>query len=62
MTTWFNSLNLRPQERRLVIGVLIGVFIRLNVWFVWPHCGDWDRNTKRAEETELKVRRYLNEV
>ena len=62
MTTWFNSLNLRPQERRLVIGVLIGAFILLNVWFVWPHFGDWARNTKRAEETELKVRRYQNEV
>jgi len=62
MTSWFNSLNLKPQERRLVIGVLIGAFILINVWFVWPHFGDWAKNAKNAEETELKVKRYQTEV
>ncbi|HQC41844.1 MAG TPA: hypothetical protein PLV91_00020 [Verrucomicrobiota bacterium] len=62
MTSWFNSLNLKPQERRLVIGVLIGAFILVNVWFVWPHFGDWAKNVKAAEEAELKVNRYQNEV
>ena len=62
MTSWFNSLNLKPQERRLVIGVLIGAFILVNVWFVWPHFGDWAKNAKNAEDTELKVKRYQTEV
>jgi hypothetical protein len=62
MITWFNNLNLKPQERRLVIGALVVGFILVNVWFVWPHFGDWAKNSRKAEDAELAVTRYQKEV
>ena len=62
MITWFNNLNLKPQERRLVIGALVVGFILVNVWFVWPHFGDWAKNSRRAEDAEVAVTRYQKEV
>ena len=38
--TIFDQLNLRPNERRIVILVAAVVFIVLNGWFVWPHFSD----------------------
>jgi hypothetical protein len=43
MPNAFDKLNLRPVERRLVIGIAIVVFIVLNIWFVWPHFKDWSK-------------------
>ncbi len=36
---FLDRLNLRPQERRLVLGALVVLFVVLNFWFVWPHFG-----------------------
>lgn len=41
MSSSLDKLNLRPQERRLVVGVMVVIFIVLNVLLVWPHFGDW---------------------
>ena len=43
MSGFIDSLNLRPQEKRLlgVIGVV--VFLALNWIFVWPHFRDYAR-------------------
>jgi len=40
---FFEQLNLRPGERRVVIVVGVVVFIVLNMWFVWPHFSDASR-------------------
>jgi hypothetical protein len=37
---FFEELNLRPNERRIVIVVGVIVFVVLNAWFVWPHFSD----------------------
>jgi len=34
------QLNLRPSERRLLVGVALVLFVVVNIWFVWPHFGD----------------------
>ena len=47
----FDKLNLRPNERRLVIIVLIVVFIILNFIFVWPRFGDWGKIKARRNVT-----------
>jgi type II secretory pathway component PulM len=39
MTAWFDKLNLRPQERRLVMLAGVVLFVVLNVFFVWPIFG-----------------------
>jgi len=39
----FDQIQLRPQERRLlVLGAAI-LFVVLNLWFVWPHYGELGR-------------------
>ena len=41
MASFLDKMNLRPQERRLVVIVLIVIFVVLNIWLVWPRFGDW---------------------
>ena len=62
MNSLFDKLNLRPNERRLVIGVALGVFIILNWIFVWPRFGDWGRLQKRQREADDLLRRFRAEV
>ena len=58
MSSFLDKLNLRPQERRLVIGVLIAIFIVLNVWLVWPHFGDWSRSKADLQKAQENIARY----
>ena len=54
MSNYLDRLNLRPNERRLVVFVAVVVFVVLNLWLVWPHFGDWRRTQirlKRAQNT-----------
>ncbi len=39
--------NLRPFEKRVVVGVATGLFAIFNVWFVFPHFADWDKMNVR---------------
>ena len=43
MSALLARLNLRPQERRLMVAIAMVVFVVLNIWFVWPHFKDWGR-------------------
>jgi hypothetical protein len=47
--------NLRPFEKRVLVGVLSLVFIVLNVWFVFPHFSDLSLVQRR----NLKARKTL---
>jgi Tfp pilus assembly protein PilO len=40
MKSSFDRLNLKPAERRLVVGVGAMLFFVLNLWFVFPHFSD----------------------
>ena len=62
MSSFFDKLNLRPGERRLVIIVAIVVFILLNAFFVWPHFGDWGKLQKRQRDADGLLRAYQAEV
>ena len=48
--------QLRPMERRMVVGVGVIVFLVLNAWFVWPHRDDWSnlRNQLKDAQSTLK--------
>ena len=35
--------QLRPLERRLVVGVAVVLLIVLNAAFIWPHFADWGK-------------------
>src|SRR5688500_3234299 len=62
MTSLFDKLNLRPNERRLVIIVAIVVFILLNAFFVWPHFGDWGKLQKRQREANALLTAFQDEI
>jgi hypothetical protein len=62
MSSFFDKLNLKPGERRLVIFVGITVFILLNAFFVWPRFSDWGKLQKRKRESADLLRAFQNEI
>lgn len=62
MTRLFESLNLRPHERRLVMLAAAVIFIVLNVWLVWPHRNRWRDLNQEISESRAKLERYEGEV
>jgi Tfp pilus assembly protein PilO len=62
MKSVFDKLNLRPQERRLVVIVAIVVFAVVNVWFVFPHFGDLGRTQQKKRDAEKLLSKYKGEL
>src|SRR5688572_15436769 len=62
MKSLFDKLNLRPQERRLVVIVSIIVFAVVNFWFVIPHFGDLGRTQQKKRDAEIKLKRFQEEL
>ncbi|HOW64263.1 MAG TPA: hypothetical protein P5186_17275 [Candidatus Paceibacterota bacterium] len=56
------SLNLRPQEMRLVVFVLALLFALLNMWLVWPHFKDWRRYQVDLEKARRTLAQYQAEI
>ena len=54
--------QLRPLERRLLVGVLVVLFLVLNLVFVWPHFGDWDMYTHRSLTARNKLELYQKAI
>src|SRR6185503_1226316 len=62
MSSLFDKLNLRPQERRLVVIVGIVVFVVLNFWLVFPMFGEYGRNQNRIDAARIKLKTYQDEI
>jgi Tfp pilus assembly protein PilO len=56
MKKYFSQL--RPMERRLVVGVAVVVFLVLNGVFVWPHHSDWSDLSNRLADAQRKLALY----
>lgn len=54
--------QLRPMERRLVVGVAVVVLVVLNYVFIWPHFSDWGNYRHRLEGATLKLKNYRDAV
>jgi Tfp pilus assembly protein PilO len=50
--------QLRPLERRLVVGVGVVLLVVLNWAFIWPHFGDWSDYRTRRDNAAIKLRNY----
>jgi Tfp pilus assembly protein PilO len=50
--------QLRPLERRLVVGVAVVVVLVLNWAFIWPHFSDWGNYQARLGSAEVKLKNY----
>src|SRR5438876_1244971 len=62
MTRYLDRLNLRPQERRLVIFVVIVVFVALNWFFVRPYFGELGRTQQRMIDADKDIRKFEEEI
>ena len=62
MTNPLDRLNLRPFEKRLVVGVAAVLFIVLNAWFVFPHFSDLAKARDRRAEALKKLERWQVEI
>jgi hypothetical protein len=54
--------DLRPFERRLVVGVAAMLFVVLNVAFVFPHFADWKRMQNRMLDGQWTLDRFAKEI
>lgn len=59
---FFDKLNLRPQERRLVVIVGTVIFVLLNMWFVWPFFDDWGQTKGAIAKSRATLERYQREI
>ena len=50
--------QLRPMERRLLIGVVVVVLVVLNAVFIWPHFSDWGKLRGRLDEAHRQLKLY----
>jgi Tfp pilus assembly protein PilO len=50
--------QLRPLERRLVVGVMVVLVIVLNWAFIWPHFSDWGNLQGRLDDANRKLKTY----
>ena len=50
--------QLRPMERRLVVGVAVVLLVVLNAVFIWPHFSDWGKLRGRLDEAHRKLKLY----
>src|SRR5262245_46805193 len=58
MTNPLDKLNLRPFEKRLVVGVAVVVFIVVNALFVFPRFSDWCKVQQRMTEARDKLEKW----
>jgi Tfp pilus assembly protein PilO len=49
--------QLRPLERRLVVGVAVVLLVVLNAVFIWPHFSDWGDLRARLEKARSDLAR-----
>ena len=54
--------QLRPMERRLLVGVLVALFLVINLVFVWPHFGDLDDLARRRQTADHKLQLYQKAI
>jgi Tfp pilus assembly protein PilO len=54
--------QLRPMERRLVVGVLVVLVVVLNAVFIWPHFSDWGNLRHRLDDAHRKLKLYQTTV
>lgn len=54
--------NLRPSERRLVVGIGLVFFVVINFWFIIPQFGEWGNVQARMWEAQEKLKAYQKEI
>jgi hypothetical protein len=62
MSGFLDKLNLRPQERRIIVIAAVVVFVVVNVWLVFPRFGELGRIQQRIHDLNDTLTKYQQEV
>lgn len=62
MSSFLDKLNLKPQERRLVVMAATVLFVVLQFWLVWPHFKDWDQINAGLTAADKNLKAYQAEI
>ena len=62
MSSFVETLNLRPQERRLVVIVASVVFLVLNLWLVWPNFGALGKAQQQTKDAQARLKVFSDEI
>lgn len=62
MASFFDKLNLRPQEQRIVVIVITVVLIIINAVFVWPRFQDWGRLQSAIGKSRATLKVHEEEI
>jgi Tfp pilus assembly protein PilO len=62
MKSLFDKLNLRPQERRLVVIVGMIFFVVLNLWFIFPRFSEWGQVENQMDQARRNLQKFQTEI
>jgi hypothetical protein len=62
MSAFVDSLNLRPQEKRVIVVIGVVVFVTLNFWFVFPQFKEKARIEKQLKTTHDTLITYQSKI
>src|ERR1044071_5285553 len=62
MRTLLDKLNLRPQERRLVVMAVAVLAVVLHFWFVQPYFREWNQVKGALDKAERTLKTYQAEI
>jgi hypothetical protein len=59
---FLDKLNLRPNEKRLVVGIFVVLFVVLNLWVIRPHFNDWNKSKNALQRAHRNLLTYKAEI
>jgi hypothetical protein len=62
MTSFLDKMNLKPQERRWVVIVVLVVFGLLNFIFVFPNFGNLGRSEQGLSDVQKDLKKFQDEI
>lgn len=62
MTSSLDKLNLRPGEKRLLVGIGIAIFVVLNFWLVFPRFGEFGRVRAETARVQREISTFQKEI
>lgn len=54
--------HLRPNERRLAVGVIVAVLLVANYVFIWPYFGEWGNLDGKIQQAHQTLKNYHDTI
>jgi hypothetical protein len=62
MSTFIDNLNLRPQEKRIIVVLGVAAFLVLNLVFVRPHFNDYGKMSRELDDARKSIGEYSAKI